>query len=63
MQALCIGVNEYKDLKRLDNAIADAESIENAVRALPESRVRPVCKNPSTTAFNEEGRWRFLDTD
>jgi len=36
IQALCIGVNAYKEWDTLSNAVSDAEIVASNVRALPE---------------------------
>jgi hypothetical protein len=48
MQALCIGVNDYKEKTKLENAIADAEGIARCIENLPDSSARAVCRNPES---------------
>jgi len=60
IQALCIGVNAYKEWNTLKNAVADAEIIASNVSALPESRVREVCRNPATKASLEKAVSDFV---
>ena len=48
MQALCIGVNDYKEWRKLENAIADAEGIARCIENLPDSSARAVCRNPES---------------
>jgi hypothetical protein len=48
MQALCIGVNDYKEKTKLKNAIADAEGIARCIENLPDSSARAVCRNPES---------------
>jgi hypothetical protein len=48
MQALCIGVNDYKEKTKLKNAIADAEGITRCIENLPDSSARAVCRNPES---------------
>jgi hypothetical protein len=47
MQALCIGVNDYKEKTKLKNAIADAEGIARCIENLPDSSARAV-RNPES---------------
>ena len=60
IQALCIGVNAYKEWDTLSNAVADAEIVASNVRDLPESRVREVCTNPATKASLEKAVSDFV---
>ena len=46
VQALCIGLNEYKHWPHLKNGISDAEGIAQSIETLPASKVLPVCQNP-----------------
>ena len=48
MQALCIGVKDYKEKTKLKNAIADAEGIAQCIENLPDSSARAVCRNPES---------------
>ena len=58
---LCIGVNEYTAWEKLDNAVADAESVAKKFEELGalNSRVRR-CKNPTTRAFLRREVEEFL---
>ncbi len=59
IQVLCTGVNEYTARQKLDNAVADVESVEKKFEGLPSSRVRK-CKNPTTKAFLRREVEEFL---
>ena len=48
VQALCIGVNGYKEETKLKNAIADAQGIAQFIENLPDSSARAVCRNPES---------------
>jgi hypothetical protein len=48
VQALCIGVNDYKEETKLENAIADAEGFAQFIENLPDSSARAVCRNPES---------------
>ena len=48
IQALCIGVNDYEETRKLSSAIADAEGIARCIENLPDSSARAVCRNPES---------------
>jgi hypothetical protein len=55
MQALCIGVNDYKEKTKLTSAIADAAGIARCIESIPDSSAPTVCRNPqSKTALKRE---------
>ena len=60
MQALCIGVNDYKEKTKLKNAIADAEGIARCIENLPDSSARAVCRNPESKGALRREIERFL---
>jgi hypothetical protein len=60
MQALCIGVNDYKKKTKLKNAVADAEGITRCIENLPDSSARAVCVNPESKGALRWGIESFL---
>ena len=59
MQALCIGVNNYKEKTKLKNAIADAEGIARCIENLPDSSARAV-RNPESKCARRREIGSFL---
>jgi hypothetical protein len=60
---LCVGVDDYQHLRKLQNAVRDAEAVSNALRSVPGCYSEAI-RNPKTaTELRHQLRTRLQDPD